>query len=183
MMGCGKTTVGGLLAQRLDRPLVDTDTLIEERQGRSIPDIFAREGEAYFRALELELCRELPGRVVIMDVDYPDINEVDNKLLRLAQDLKGSVLTNDFNLAKVAQVQGVHILNVNALKAVWLPGEVISIEIVHQGKEPNQGLAYLPDGTMIVVENGRQHIGRKIKAEVSSVLQTATGRMIFARPK
>ena len=110
------------------------------------------------------LQKELPGRVVIMDVDYPDINEVDNKLLRLAQDLKGSVLTN-------------------ALKAVWLPGEVISIEIVHQGKEPNQGLAYLPDGTMIVVENGRQHIGRKIKAEVSSVLQTATGRMIFARPK
>ena len=157
------------------RHIADLQDVLKRNRGRRGLDILNR------------LQKELPGRVVIMDVDYPDINEVDNKLLRLAQDLKGSVLTNDFNLAKVAQVQGVHILNVNelanALKAVWLPGEVISVEIVHQGKEPNQGLAYLPDGTMIVVENGRQHIGRKIKAEVSSVLQTATGRMIFARPK
>lgn len=155
------------------RHIADLQDVLKRNRGRRGLDILNH------------LQKEMPERVVIMDVDYPDINEVDNKLLRLAQDLKGSVLTNDFNLSKVAQVQGVHILNVNelanALKAVWLPGEIITVEIVHQGKEPNQGLAYLPDGTMIVVENGRQHIGRKIKAEVSSVLQTATGRMIFAR--
>lgn len=156
------------------RHIADLQDVLKRNRGRRGLDILNH------------LQKELPERVVIMDVDYPDISEVDNKLLRLAQDLKGAVLTNDFNLAKVAQVQGVRILNVNelanALKAVWLPGEIISVDIVHQGKEPNQGLAYLPDGTMIVVENGRQHIGHKIKAEVSSVLQTATGRMIFARP-
>jgi len=155
------------------RHIADLQDVLKRNRGRRGLDILNH------------LQKEMPERVVIMDVDYPELSEVDNKLLRLAQDLKASVLTNDFNLAKVAQVQGVHILNVNelanALKAVWLPGETITVEIVHQGKEPNQGLAYLPDGTMIVVENGRQHIGHKIKAEVSSVLQTATGRMIFAR--
>ena len=156
------------------RHIADLQDVLKRNRGRRGLDILNH------------LQKELPGRVVIMDVDYPDVSEVDNKLLRLAQDLKGAVLTNDFNLSKVAQVQGVRVLNVNelanALKAVWLPGEIITVEIVHQGKEPNQGLAYLPDGTMIVVENGRQHIGSKIKAEVSSVLQTSTGRMIFARP-
>jgi uncharacterized protein YacL len=110
---------------------------------------------------------------------------VDNKLLRLAQDMKGAVLTNDYNLAKVGQVQGVRILNINelsnALRAVWLPGETITVDIVQAGKEQNQGLAYLDDGTMIVVENGRNYIGQQVAAEVSSVLQTSAGRMIFAR--
>lgn len=169
----GQLVVASFVLDEL-RHLADLPDVLKRNRGRRGLDILNR------------LQKELPGRVVIMEVDYPDIAEVDNKLLRLAQELKGAVLTNDFNLAKVAQVQGVRILNVNelanALKAVWLPGEVISIEVVHQGKEPNQGLAYLPDGTMIVVENGRQHIGHKIKAEVSSVLQTATGRMIFVRP-
>ncbi len=169
----GQLVVASFVLDEL-RHLADLPDVLKRNRGRRGLDILNR------------LQKELPGRVLIMEVDYPDIAEVDNKLLRLAQDLKGAVLTNDFNLAKVAQVQGVRILNVNelanALKAVWLPGEIISIEVIHQGKEPNQGLAYLPDGTMIVVENGRPHIGHKIKAEVSSVLQTATGRMIFVRP-
>ena len=169
----GQLVVANFVLDEL-RHLADLPDVLKRNRGRRGLDILNR------------LQKELPGRVLIMEVDYPDIVEVDNKLLRLAQELKGAVLTNDFTLAKVAQVQGVRILNVNelanALKAVWLPGEIITIEVIHQGKEPNQGLAYLPDGTMIVVENGRPHIGRKIKAEVSSVLQTSTGRMIFVRP-
>ncbi|MBQ6808827.1 MAG: hypothetical protein IJP07_06720 [Firmicutes bacterium] len=130
---------------------------------------------------------EFGSRVVISKKDYPDETEVDIKLLRLASDLHGVVVTNDFNLNKVAQFQGVQVLNINelgnAVKPVVLPGEEMEALVVKEGKEANQGVAYLEDGTMIVVENGRRLIGKQIQVIVTSILQTAAGRMIFVRPK
>jgi uncharacterized protein YacL len=125
--------------------------------------------------------------VVIESKDYGDNIEVDIKLLKLAQDLGGKVLTNDFNLNKVAEFQGVEVLNINelanAVKPVVLPGEEMNVMIVKDGKESGQGLAYLDDGTMIVIEGGRKCIGDSVVVTVTSVLQTAAGRMIFAKLK
>ncbi len=118
--------------------------------------------------------------------DYPSISEVDRKLIRLAKDEGAILITTDYNLNRVAQVEGIGILNVNelanAVKPRFVPGEQIEIEIVDRGAEINQGVGYLDDGTMIVVENGRRHIGRTIKATVKSTLQTDAGRMLFAEP-
>jgi len=109
------------------------------------------------------------------------------KLLKLAQTLRGKVVTNDFNLNKVALIKGVEVLNINELanmlKPVVLPGEEMDLFLVKEGKENNQAVAYLDDGTMIVVEDGKKHIGQNITVLVTSVLQTAAGRMIFAKPK
>lgn len=155
------------------RHIADLPDVLKRNRGRRGLDILNR------------MQKELPSGVVTIETDYPDMAEVDNKLLRLAQDMKATVITNDYNLGKVAQVQGVRILNVNelagALRAVWLPGETLTVDIVQAGREPNQGLAFLDDGTMIVVENGRCCIGQQVAAEVSSVLQTSAGRMIFAK--
>jgi len=116
-----------------------------------------------------------------------DIPEVDVKLLKLAQILKGCVVTNDFNLNKVASIQGVQVLNINelanAIKPIVIPGEDLEIFVVKEGKENNQGVAYFDDGTMIVVENGKKLIGKNVLTTVTSVLQTSAGRMIFAKPK
>ena len=116
-----------------------------------------------------------------------EIPEVDVKLLKLAQMMNGKVVTNDFNLNKVAMIKGVEVLNINelanTLKPVVLPGEDMTLFLVKEGKEQNQAVAYLDDGTMIVVEEGRRHIGQTINVTVTSVLQTAAGRMIFAKPK
>ena len=124
--------------------------------------------------------------VSIESKDYGDI-EVDIKLLKLAKELGGKVLTNDFNLNKVAEFQGVEVLNINelanAVKPVVLPGEEMTVMIVKDGKESGQGLAYLDDGTMIVVEGGKKCIGDSVVVTVTSVLQTAAGRMIFAKMK
>ena len=125
--------------------------------------------------------------IEISDVDFPEIPEVDMKLLRLAQNIAGKVLTNDYNLNKVAQLQGVEVLNINelanAVKTVVIPGEEMTVTIVKVGKEQNQGVAYLDDGTMIVVENAKKMIGETLTVVVTTVLQTAAGRMIFARQK
>jgi uncharacterized protein YacL len=122
--------------------------------------------------------------VKIHEEDFPDIKDVDNKLVKLAKVLSAKVFTNDFNLNKIAELQGVKVLNINdlanALKPVVLPGEEMSIKITRAGKEYNQGVGYLDDGTMIVVDNARQLVGQTIKAVVTSVLQTSAGRMIFA---
>ncbi len=113
--------------------------------------------------------------------------EVDTRLVKLAKVLKGSIVTNDYNLNKVAALQGVAVLNVNelanALKPVVLPGEEMPVLIIKEGREQNQGVAYLDDGTMIVVEDGRRHIGESMEVVVTSVLQTVAGKMIFARLK
>lgn len=131
--------------------------------------------------------KELNIDVQIYEKDFPDIPEVDSKLLKLAQVLNGKVITNDYNLNKVAEFQGVPVLNINelanAVKPVVLPGEEMRIQIIKDGKESGQGIAYLDDGTMIVVEGGRKHIGETLDVIVTSVLQTAAGRMIFARQK
>ena len=131
--------------------------------------------------------KELSIETKIWEVDFPKIEEVDSKLLKLAQNLHGKVITNDYNLNKVAEVQGVPVLNINelsnAVKPVVIPGEEMVVDVVKDGKESSQGVAYLDDGTMIVVENGKRLIGEQIEVIVTSVLQTAAGRMIFAKPK
>jgi uncharacterized protein YacL len=123
--------------------------------------------------------------VAISDVDFPDVHEVDLKLIELARTLPGKIVTNDFNLNKVAQLRGVEVLNVNelanSLKPVVLPGEIMKVFILKEGKEYNQGVAYLDDGTMVVVDNARKMIGKTLDIVVTSVLQTTAGKMIFGR--
>ncbi len=118
--------------------------------------------------------------------DYPSIREVDRKLIHLAKDESAVLITTDYNLNRVAQVEGVAILNVNelsnAVKPRFIPGEEVSVEIIDRGEEINQGVGYLDDGTMVVVENGRRHIGRTVKTIVKSTLQTDAGRMLFVEP-
>jgi uncharacterized protein YacL len=130
--------------------------------------------------------KELKLDIRIVDTDFEDVAEVDMKLLKLAQKMNGMVVTNDFNLNKVAELQGVTVLNINelanAVKPVVLPGEEMTVCVVKEGKESNQGVAYLDDGTMIVVEGGRRYMNETIEVLVTSVLQTAAGRMIFAKP-
>jgi uncharacterized protein YacL len=123
--------------------------------------------------------------VLISDTDFPHVREVDSKLIELARVMQGKIVTNDFNLNKVAQLRGVEVLNINelanALKPVVLPGEVMKVFILKEGKEYNQGVAYLDDGTMVVVDNARRMISRNIDIVVTSVLQTTAGKMIFGR--
>ncbi len=123
--------------------------------------------------------------VIISDLDFPHVKEVDLKLIEVARSLMGSIVTNDFNLNKVAQLRGVAVLNINeltnALKPVVLPGEAMNVFVIKEGKEYNQGVAYLDDGTMVVVDNARSRIGKNVDVIVTSVLQTTAGRMIFGR--
>ncbi len=123
--------------------------------------------------------------VTVHDTDFPEIDGVDSKLVKLARTLGADILTNDYNLNKIAELQGVRVLNINefanALKPVMLPGEAMNVKIVKEGKEKTQGVAYLEDGTMIVVENGRRSVGLTVDVIVTSVLQTAAGKMIFAK--
>lgn len=131
--------------------------------------------------------KELDVEIIINEESFEDVEELDSKLLRLTQLLKGRIVTSDYNLNKVAEVQGIEVLNINelsnAIKPVVLPGEEMTTFIVKDGKERDQGLAYLDDGTMIVVELGRNYIGKTISVVVNSVLQTAAGKIIFAKPK
>ncbi|MBQ3390257.1 MAG: hypothetical protein IJG57_04180 [Firmicutes bacterium] len=121
------------------------------------------------------------------DKDWDGVEEVDVKLLRLAQKLDAKVVTNDFNLIQVAEIQEIPVLNindvVNALRTVVIPGEDLKVSVIREGRENNQGVGYMPDGTMIVVEGGKSLIGKDVNTEVTSVLQTASGRMIFAKPR
>jgi uncharacterized protein YacL len=123
--------------------------------------------------------------VMISDIDFPEVREVDLKLIELGRTLQGKIVTNDFNLNKVAQLRGVDVLNINelanSLKPVVLPGEFMKVFVLKEGKEYNQGVAYLDDGTMVVVDNARRMIGRNIDIVVTSVLQTTAGKMIFGR--
>jgi uncharacterized protein YacL len=123
--------------------------------------------------------------VQIIEADYPKIKEVDQKLIHLARDTDAKIVTNDFNLNKLAQLQGVQVLNINelanALKPIVLPGETMKVFILKEGKEYNQGVAYLDDGTMVVVDNARRHISKTVEVSVTSVLQTTAGKMIFGR--
>ena len=134
----------------------------------------------------LQKIQKMAGvEVVISDVDFPEVREVDLKLIELARSLQGKIVTNDFNLNKVAQLRGVDVLNINqlanSLKPVVLPGEIMKVFILKEGKEYNQGVAYLDDGTMVVVDNARRMISKTIDIVVTSVLQTTAGKMIFGR--
>lgn len=124
-------------------------------------------------------------KVKIKETDYPDLREVDAKLVRLGKETGGKILTNDYNLNKVAELEGASVLNINelaeALKPVVLPGEEMIVHIIKEGKEFGQGVGYLDDGTMVVVDNGQDHIGEKVTVSVTSVLQTTAGRMIFTK--
>jgi len=139
------------------------------------------------RGLEIlnKIQKSALARVEIWEKDYTDIATVDEKLLRLSKELDANLVTNDYNLNQVAELQGIKILNLNnlanALKAVVLPGELLPVQVVKEGKEPGQGVGYLDDGTMVVVENGRSHIGDDLEVLITSVLQTAAGRMIFGK--
>ena len=131
--------------------------------------------------------KELKTPVAVVEKDYPDVDEVDVKLLRLCREEGAVVVTNDYNLNKVAGVTGIRVLNINdlanAVKPMLMAGEELRVQIVREGKEPGQGVAYLDDGTMIVVENGRRHVGEQVPVVVTTVLQTSAGRMIFAKIK
>jgi len=170
----GDLVVANFVLEEL-RHIADSSDSLKRNRGRSGLDCLNQMRE------------EFTGSVIISEKDYPEIAEVDSKLLKLAQDLQGVVVTNDFNLNKVAQLQGMRVLNINALsnavKPVVLPGEEMVALVIKEGKEAGQGVAYLDDGTMIVVENGRRYVGRKIYVIVTSILQTSAGRMVFARPK
>ncbi|MCF6095184.1 PIN/TRAM domain-containing protein [Microaerobacter geothermalis] len=155
--------------------IADSSDVLKRNRGRRGLDILNK------------IQKELPIDVQIYEGDFEEIQEVDSKLVKLAKILSGKVITNDFNLNKVCELQGVPVLNINdlanAVKPVVLPGEELNIQIIKDGKEHGQGVAYLDDGTMIVVEGGREFIGSQVDVLVTSVLQTSAGRMIFAKPK
>lgn len=133
---------------------------------------------------ELQENNDVP--VIINDIDVEGVREVDERLIILAQQMNCPILTNDFNLNRVADLQGVKILNINdlsnAVKVVLLPGEEFTIEVIQEGKEYQQGVGYLDDGTMVVIENGQKHLNKSIEVTVTKILQTSAGRMIFAKP-
>jgi len=157
------------------RHIADSSDALKRTRGRRGLDILNKIQEEYgieiYNADSEKVLKEIP--------------EVDVKLLKLAQIMKGKVVTNDFNLNKVASIQEVPVLNINelanALKPMVIPGEGMTVTLIKQGKDPNQAVAYLDDGTMIVVENGRKHIGKTVEIVVTSVLQTNAGRMIFGK--
>lgn len=133
---------------------------------------------------ELQQIESLP--VTISDMDVEGVREVDDRLVVLARQMDCFILTNDYNLNRVAELQGVNVLNVNdlanAVKVVLLPGESFNIEVIQEGKEFNQGVGYMDDGTMVVIENGQRYLGKEIPVTVTKILQTSAGRMIFAKP-
>jgi uncharacterized protein YacL len=133
----------------------------------------------------LDQIKDATQRLAIFEKDYPDVKDVDHKLICLAKEIGGEVITNDYNLQKVAQLHKVRVLNINELANMLRPsvfvGETFAIFIAREGKEPHQGVGYLEDGTMVVIEEGRSRIGSEAEVQVTSILQTPAGRMIFAR--
>ena len=172
----------------LDGMLVVPNFVLEELQrlSDSADNLKRAKGR---RGLDLvqDLQISYKERVLVVDNDYDDLDGVDAKLVRLAKQANADIITNDYNLNKVAGIQGVKVLNINelanAIKPVVVAGEEMTVYLVKEGKEQNQAIAYLDDGTMIVVENGRQAIGRSAVVTVTSVLQTSAGRMIFAKAR
>ncbi|TCP24137.1 uncharacterized protein YacL [Scopulibacillus darangshiensis] len=155
--------------------IADSSDVLKRNRGRRGLDILNK------------IQKELAVKVEIYEGDFDEISEVDSKLVKLAKLVSGIVVTNDFNLNKVCELQGVSVLNINdlanAVKPVVLPGEELKVQVIKDGKEQNQGVGYLDDGTMIVVEEGHKYISKTIDVIVTSVLQTSAGRMIFAKPK
>ncbi|MCL1912759.1 MAG: PIN domain-containing protein [Eubacteriaceae bacterium] len=172
----------------LEGPVVIPTFVLEELQfiadsSDSLKRNRGRRGLDILNKIQKEL---ISIEIIISEKNYPEISEVDTKLLKLTQEMKGKIVTNDYNLNKIAELQGVDVLNTNdltnAVKSIVLPGEEMPVQIIKEGKEHNQGVAYLDDGTMIVVEGGRFLIGKNAHVVVTSVLQTSAGRMVFAKP-
>lgn len=170
----GTLIVPGFVLAELQH-IADSADLLKRNRGRRGLDILNR------------MQKEFGLYIQIDNRDFDDVTEVDAKLVKLGQLLKAHVITNDYNLNKVAELQGVQVLNINelsnAIKPVVLPGEEMVVQVVKDGKESGQGVAYLDDGTMIVVDGGKKHMGETIGVLVTTVLQTAAGRMIFAKTK
>ena len=151
------------------------------------PDPLRRnKGRRGFEILE-DLQRNPNINVEMTEDDFPDVAEVDAKLVHLARKIQAKIITNDFNLNKVAELQGVTVLNINvlanAIRPIVVAGEVIRVRVIRDGKEPNQGVGYLDDGTMVIVENGKHYIGQTVEVVITQALQTSAGRMIFSRRK
>jgi uncharacterized protein YacL len=170
----GQLLVPQFVLQELQQ-IADASNDQKRVRGRRGLDILNKIREAY------------PDRVTIHPATYDEVQTVDAKLVRLVQDINGMLMTTDYNLNKVASVQNVPVLNVNdltqALRPSYLPGDSIDLKILREGKEPAQGIGYLSDGTMVVVEEGRAYVGGELQVIVTSSLQTSAGRMIFAKPK
>ena len=170
----GNVIVPGFVLAELQK-IADSSDSLKRNRGRRGLDILNK------------MQKEPNISIRIYDKDFADLSDVDIKIVRLAKLMDARVITNDFNLNKVAELYGVPVLNINelanAIKPVALPGEEILVHVIKDGKEHGQGIAYLEDGTMIVVDGGRRYIGEEIHVTVTSVLQTAAGRMIFAKPK
>jgi uncharacterized protein YacL len=170
----GVIIVPRFILQELQQ-VADASKDVKRVRGRRGLDILNRIRETY------------PERIVINSVDYEEIHTVDAKLVKFAQEINGTLLTNDYNLSKVASVQKVPVLNVNdlvnAVRPSYLPGDNIDLKILKEGKEPTQGIGYLDDGTMVVVEEGSGFVGAELRVVVTSALQTSAGRMIFAKPQ
>ncbi len=169
----GQLVIPQFILQELQR-VADSASDQKRARGRRGLDILNRIREEY------------PDRVLIDPADYDDISEVDAKLVKLAQEMNAGLITTDYNLNKVASVQQVNVLNINdlakAIRPTYLPGDDIEIKVLKEGKEPSQGIGYLNDGTMVVVEEGNEFIGDDLVVVVTGALQTSAGRMIFARP-
>ena len=170
----GNLIVPGFVLAELQK-IADSSDSLKRNRGRRGLDILNK------------MQKEPNISIRIYDKDFEELADVDIKIVRLAKLMEARVITNDFNLNKVAELYGVPVLNINelanAIKPVALPGEEILVHVIKDGKEHGQGIAYLEDGTMIVVDGGRRYIGEEIHVTVTSVLQTAAGRMIFAKPK
>lgn len=170
----GKIIIPSFVLEEL-RHIADSSDTLKRNRGRRGLDILNR------------IQKEINIPVNVLEDNEDEGLEVDSRLVKLAQRIRGKVVTNDYNLNKVCELQGVPVLNINelanAVKPVVLPGEEMDVQIIKDGKESGQGIAYLDDGTMIVVDGGRSFIGNEISVLVTSVLQTAAGRMIFARLK
>lgn len=157
------------------RHIADAADVGRRNRGRRGLDVLNRLREGKFVTIQ------------ISDVDFDDATDVDNKLVRLAKQLSAPIITNDYNLNRVAEFQGVRVLNINelanAVKSVVLPGEELRVRVIQEGREPNQGVAFLEDGTMVVVEGGKRLLGSDVTVTVTRALQTAAGRMLFAAPR
>ena len=170
----------------VDGVLVVAQFVLQELQqiADSADALRRNRGKRGFEVLQ-RLQRSGKVKVEITDLDFPQVREVDRKLIELGKALGGKVLTNDANLSKLAELTGVAVLNLNelanALKPVALPGESMRVHVLREGKEAGQGVAYLDDGTMVVVDQGKKYLGHTVDVTVTSVLQTAAGRMIFTR--
>jgi len=183
--------IDGRIADACETGFVDGTLVVPQfvlRELQQIADssdaLRRNRGKRGFDVLQ-RLQRSSKVRVEIVDRDFPQVRDVDRKLIELAKVAGGKVLTNDYNLNKVAELRGVQVLNMNelaqTLRPVVLPGELMHVRILKEGKESGQGVAYLDDGTMVVIDQGRKYVGQTVDVTVTSVLQTTAGRMIFSR--